>query len=277
MLLVPVLLVLATAPQPVVKLASPGLTPLNLTAQAASFYSDHLAQQLTEQGLRVVTSGELSAVLGLERQKALMGCSAEAASCIAELANALGVDGIITGSLGKVGDVYQVNIKVVAASSAEPLATHSGRVSREEALLDELSRGARSMAGQLLKKLRGEAAARELELRSAPTARSSAWIPAVGGGVVAAVGAGLLVAAQLRADSLTRGDTGLGLGDQAGREAFIAAGQREQALGVAGLAVGSAALLTAGAMLLFGAPPPATATVSWTPAGASVAVSVELP
>jgi hypothetical protein len=272
-----VVLVLAASPAPV-KLAAPGLTPLNLTAQAATFYSDHLAQQLTELGLRVVTPSELAAVLGLERQKALMGCSADGAdSCMAELANAMGVDGIITGSLGKVGEVYQVNIKVVAASSAEPLATHSGRVSREEALLDECSRGARSLALQLLKRLRGEEAARALELRTAPTARSYAWIPAVSGGVVAAVGAGLLVAAQLRADSLAGGATGLGLGDEAGRSAFIAAGQREQALGVAGVAVGSAALLTAGAMLLFGAPPPVTPSVSWIPGGASVAVSVVLP
>ena len=41
--------------------------------------------------IRVMTSGEVAQVIGLERQKQLLGCSETGASCMAELAGALTV------------------------------------------------------------------------------------------------------------------------------------------------------------------------------------------
>src|SRR5262245_17099819 len=116
-------MVLLTQAAPV-KLASPGLTGLGLSRELASFYSAHLAQH----ELKVVTNTEMAQLLGLERQKQLLGCASDASSCMAELANALGVDGIITGSIGKLDEVFQINVKVVGAGNARQLAVFSAKV-----------------------------------------------------------------------------------------------------------------------------------------------------
>ena len=98
----------AHAAGPVPKLAAPGLNGVGLDAAFAGFAGEHLAQQLREAGLEVVTGSEIGAVLGIERQKQLLGCSA-GASCMTELANALGADGVVLGDLAQVGSKIAMN------------------------------------------------------------------------------------------------------------------------------------------------------------------------
>src|SRR5438309_267107 len=87
-----------------VRIAAPGLTSVDLSEAMGGLFADHLAKQLELHGLKVTSRSEMQALLGLERQKELMGCSDEStASCLAELAGALGADGVLTGTLGKVG------------------------------------------------------------------------------------------------------------------------------------------------------------------------------
>src|SRR5688572_24149396 len=82
-------------------LAAPGLSYVNLDEKAGDAFLDYFNQQLALAGkIQVATKAEVSAVLGMERQRNLLGCS-EQGSCMAELAGALGVDGIITGSLAR--------------------------------------------------------------------------------------------------------------------------------------------------------------------------------
>ncbi|MHB8879479.1 MAG: hypothetical protein ACYC8T_37780 [Myxococcaceae bacterium] len=135
------------------RLAAPGLSPVNIDASVGTFFSDHLSQQMNLQGFQVMTSGEIGAVLGLDRQKQLLGCTEDASSCAAELANALGVDGLLLGSVGKFEDIFQLNLKVLSARDAKPLAIYSGQVSGEKAVLEELNRAAVALAAQTLGKL----------------------------------------------------------------------------------------------------------------------------
>lgn len=55
--------------------------------------TDHLARAIT--GVRVVTARDISVLLGFERQKQLLGCSDDG-MCMAELGNALGVQGVLS-------------------------------------------------------------------------------------------------------------------------------------------------------------------------------------
>ncbi|MCI0569179.1 MAG: hypothetical protein L0Y66_00350, partial [Myxococcaceae bacterium] len=58
----------AEAPRPrAITLAAPGFSTVNVTPEMATFLNDHFAQQLTLQGLRVITSNEVQALVGLER------------------------------------------------------------------------------------------------------------------------------------------------------------------------------------------------------------------
>ena len=128
-MLAAVLTVLAAAP--VQHLAAPGITTVDGKAEEATFYTEHLAQALGRRGVTVMTPKQLAAVIGLERQKELAGCSDT--GCMVELANGLGVDGLLLGEVGRFGERYQVNLKVVAAADAKLLASWSGRGPRRGA------------------------------------------------------------------------------------------------------------------------------------------------
>jgi len=66
-----------------------------------------------------------------------------------ELSNALGVDGVVTGSLGSFGGRYTVNVKVVGAKDGEQLGVFSATAESERGLPDVLSRAAKDIAGQV--------------------------------------------------------------------------------------------------------------------------------
>lgn len=82
-------------------------------------------------GLEVVGKSDLAGMLGFERQKQLLGCGEEA-SCLAEIAGGLGVDHVLLGSLGRLGALYRIDLKVVDARKARVLSRAGESVSGEE-------------------------------------------------------------------------------------------------------------------------------------------------
>ena len=117
------------------------------------FYTEHFADQLAEQGIEVSSPREVTTLLGLERQRQLMGCTDQASSCLAEIAAALGVDGVMVGDLARVGSTFQMNLKVFDASNGKRLATSSSSAKSEEELLAKLTSAAQMMAQQLAKEV----------------------------------------------------------------------------------------------------------------------------
>jgi hypothetical protein len=71
---------------------------------------------LTEIGamdrIEAIGRSDIESILGFEKQKKVLGCSDEA-SCLAEIGGALGVEYIIVGSLGRVGALYRLDMKLV--------------------------------------------------------------------------------------------------------------------------------------------------------------------
>src|SRR4051812_9527469 len=92
--------ILAAAPA-APKIAMPGLHLVDIPAERGSLYTETLATELIARGVRVVTEQEISALLGLERQREILGCAE--GSCLIELGNALGVDGVLLGHVAKIG------------------------------------------------------------------------------------------------------------------------------------------------------------------------------
>ncbi|MBL8939173.1 MAG: hypothetical protein JNM69_31720 [Archangium sp.] len=146
--IVVVVAVLAAAP---VKVAAPGLSGVNASAELLTFVNDHLSQELTLEGVEVTTPAQIAAVVGIERQKQLLGCGES--QCAAELANALGVDAILLGSVAKLGAVIQLDTRLIGASDAKVVTLFSKRLDSEAQLLDAMTEAARAMAPQLSKKL----------------------------------------------------------------------------------------------------------------------------
>jgi hypothetical protein len=190
-LALPLAALLAAAPQQT-KLALGSLSTVNVPADLASFVMEHLAEELRGRGFRVTTSGDMAAILGLERQKQLLGCTDTGSSCMAELASALGVDAIVAGEFAKLGATYQLDLKVLSAKNGARLTGWSENLKDEALLTDALHRASKAIADAVPttpavgrppeKPVAVEIAAPTPEPESRPL-RGRAWIPALAGGI----------------------------------------------------------------------------------------------
>ena len=52
---------------------------------------------------QVISQQDIATMLGLERQKQLMGCADDSTSCLAELSGALGARFVMSGTLTRLG------------------------------------------------------------------------------------------------------------------------------------------------------------------------------
>jgi hypothetical protein len=249
-------------------LVSPPWKTVQVPPDLAEFYLDHLAQALRREGFKVVTSSEVAALLSMERQKQLLGCSEEASACIAELGAAMGADGVLMVNLARLEDSYRGQLKIVSSRNSAVLSETSVEASGQKALLAALDDGAKRLAEGLPLALRPAAPV------PAGTKRLW-WIPAlaaVGGAVTGTVG---LVSAQDRYTTLTTQLTEGGVTEKARQTA--ASGATMQTLGWVGVGVAAAGLVGMSALLLFGSEPPVTPAVTLGPSGAGLVVGGTFP
>jgi len=233
------------------RLAAPSLQAVGVDPKKASAFTDYFGQQLSQYGIRVTTSSEVDAILGHERQKQMLGCSEESSSCVAEMAGALGVDGIVSGNVARLEPSgYLMTLKVIAASSGATMGNYSGRLPDENAALDWLARTARQFA-----------VSRGLVVPEGVRLRGRTWMPGAAALVLAGVGTYLYVDSVNVAASLRAGN-----GTPPERlDATIDAARTQQAVGGALLGAGVAAAATAAVFFLTGdevqRPPVAVAVI----------------
>ncbi len=232
------------------KLAMPGLSVIGIEAQYAEFLGEHLAQQLTFEGLDVVTTKEIASLLGIERQKQLLGCGETASSCIAELASALGADGVLMGDVAKVGGKTQINLKIISARDGTTLAAFSDRVEGEEAVLDGLTRASAQLAEGTAKALKRTLVPVALSLRGGASTPPW-WVPVVAGAVVAGTGVVLFLLGNADYARLVGATptARIGLTEAA---SLRDGGALKQGLGVTLIGVGAAAIVGGGVWWLLG-------------------------
>jgi len=276
-----VVALVSAAPQPApIRLASPGLSYINLEARVGDFFADSFAQQLALQGgILVTTKSEIQSLLGLERQKQLLGCSEQASSCMAELAGALGVDGLIVGSLARTVSGLTIDLKIIAANDGRTLGMYSARSKSDDDLLDWLAETAKDFAPKL-KAGRGANASELVRGQPATSGasglRASAWIPAVAGGVLAGGGAAFFAFSKNDAARLKGKDPTIN--SQEALTAVQQEGALFQTVGLALLAAGVASAAVAGGIYLFGeSGPEATVSVVPLPNGGLVGLAGVFP
>lgn len=263
-MVLPLLISAALTAGPAVRLASPGFDHVGVDDRLSELFSDHLAQQLVLSGISVITKSEISQLIGLERQRQLLNCSDAGGQCLVELANAIGVDGLVTGTVGKLESGFVVNVKIVSSRDGHALAAASGRFKTDSDVIDWLTRLGPGLAATLRGERRGEPRA---------SVRSRAWLPLVGGGALALAGAGLLLTANLFAADIRGG--GPGLAPQL--SAKLESGQLFEKLGWVGLGVGAAGLGAAALMYLLGGDEAPRVAALLSPRGGLVSVEVSFP
>jgi len=122
------------------KVAFLPLVPLGgVPRETAQLLGDALAGELRKRpGVSVLTQADLSALLGVERTRQMLGCTET--GCMAEIGGALGADRVVHGSLGRVGDSLVVNLSALDPKRASAVASVSERLrgAGEETFLDVL-------------------------------------------------------------------------------------------------------------------------------------------
>jgi TolB-like protein len=181
-----VLLPLAADAEPPSVAVLPLEAKVGVSADVADLLTSHLTNLLRDAGAfsRVVGTREIEAVIGFERQRELMACNST--SCLAQMAGALGVDFIVTGTAGRLGASWLLNVSLVDVRSGQVRASVSRPVTSEteEGLLAVLP----GVASQVLQKAGLVAAGQEV----AAAARTVVPSPSRPGDGPARTGGGVL-------------------------------------------------------------------------------------
>lgn len=121
----------------------PTLITLDLThvGGASAAEAEALSAAVTQRvaGLRVyqvVSQKDVTTLLGVERQRQLLGCSDDGGACMAELAGALNARYVLSGQLNRLGETYQLTLQVLDTQRGQPV----GRALKAARTFDELSR-----------------------------------------------------------------------------------------------------------------------------------------
>lgn len=256
---------------PVKSLAAPGFSIAGVDAAKASFFQDHLAHELTARGLKVVTEREVTMLLGMERQRQLLTCGEDSAKCSVEIASALGVDGLLLGSIAKLDDLLILEAKVISATDGHNLGAFSARADKESDLLSQLDTGAATLARRLL----GEA--EPAAVVTAPTARG---LPRWVGWATIGVGGVLVATSAIFANEAERDRRSLNpitgtISIARGME-LRDSGMRNQTFAL-GLGIGAGVVVVAGALLAWAPWRDATVRAALGPDGAGMVISGSFP
>jgi len=91
----------------------------DVDAALAGALSETVAAEAAGRGFfDVISSREIGTLIDIERQKQMMGCSEEDASCFAEITGALGARFVLSGTVARLGDAYQLSLQMIDSEKA---------------------------------------------------------------------------------------------------------------------------------------------------------------
>lgn len=128
-------LVLSAAPQDAPRLTRVLVFELDHIEEdrtLSAVLADSIAAEVRKlRGASVLTQNDIAAMLELEAERQVMGCDDDS-SCLAEIADALGVDALIVGSLATVGDASVFGLKRIKPQDAKVSASFQERLVRDD-------------------------------------------------------------------------------------------------------------------------------------------------
>jgi len=169
-----------------VKVAAPSFSLVGISAQLGAVFQDRFVSRFGSPDVRVTTQRDIEQLLGLERQRQLLGCDASGTQCLAELAGALGVDVVVSGNLAKSDSGFIASVRALRTADGQTIDAPSTRVETEAALLDWLDHTADGLRTKILE-----------QLRPGSTGSVVRWIPGIAGGALMIGGAACLIVSAL--------------------------------------------------------------------------------
>jgi len=186
---------------------------------ASAFYDIAFAAIEGSKLFKVMGMKEISTLLGVERQRQLLGCSES--SCFTELAGALGARYVLQSTVGKVGSDYVVSVRLLDSVAGKPAGSGTVQTSDANLLLnsmwnacqDAIDAAANTMGGE--EGARWKARPKEPPARAAapPSSRLGVAISALGGyQPLAAAGSRITLGGEIDVSwRISRFDLGAGL------------------------------------------------------------------
>ena len=108
------------------------LAALGVEPGLAKNLSELLALELKRfEGLSVISRDEIAAMLRLESDKQILQCTSDT-SCLVQIGGALGVDYLVAGSVGKLGETYVITLKLMDVNDATVVNRASQSLQGEE-------------------------------------------------------------------------------------------------------------------------------------------------
>ncbi len=105
-----------------------------ISQEKADVLADLLAEEISRMGdVQVIGKGDIISILELAKQKRLAGCDDK--ECISDVAGALGVRWMVSGSVTRFGQVYVLNLKLFDMERAEVISRASRKAKGEEEVL----------------------------------------------------------------------------------------------------------------------------------------------
>jgi len=218
----------------------------NVPSATVETVTEALGTELSkEPGLHVLTHSDLSRLAALEGEKAAMGCETDA-SCLAEIASALGARFVVTGRLSQIEERFVLQLTLLDAQGARSL--HKTTLTERSAtkIVERLPSAAQELVDAADRTLR------EGGVQIARRAPEEPTAPVVDPSILTAAGGAVIVGA-LVTGALSLGAVGFGYVLLTDRSFPIE--QRDtysafMATGVVGLVVGGLAT-AAGIAVLF--------------------------
>lgn len=113
------------------RIVVPTVTTYGVQAQVADVVTELILEALLNRhGVRALGPSDMKDMLDAEQQKMMLGCDKE--SCMAELAGAMGAERLIAGSVGMLGTMHVVTLKLVDTKSAQVTSRASRRFQKIE-------------------------------------------------------------------------------------------------------------------------------------------------
>lgn len=196
MLVLPLLVALADpAPAPPQSILVLDLVATDVSDGNARLLTGMLTDKVAARShMKTLGQEDMRRVVQFNADKAAMGC--DTSSCLAEMASAMGVDYIVFGDVGKLGNTYVIQLRLFDAKRNDAVS----RASRQGASIDEVRDNVDAAVGELLTPVVGAPAADTPASAPSPAAASSGGpaplllfpgIAAAAVGVLGAAGFGL--------------------------------------------------------------------------------------
>lgn len=138
----------AAASPDAVGIAITPLQVIQMPPEMAGYAEDRLANRLGERGFKVTTSADIQALLGMERQRQLLGCTDDS-MCSTEIGAALGVPLLVVGRVSKIEERFDLDLRVIRQRDGVVVARESRGIEGLKRLAELMEAAGDSLARQL--------------------------------------------------------------------------------------------------------------------------------